>query len=87
MTFKYFDKPEIITGLRENVTTCDICKEDKFCFDAESFYGYAKITSICPECLAIGKLYDREIYTCDGDITELKRQLKELNPSLSEKEN
>jgi hypothetical protein len=84
MTFKYFDRPEIITGLRENVTTCDLCDEDKLCFDAELFYGSEEISSICPECLANGELNDLDIFTCEGDIKELERQLKELNPSFSD---
>ncbi|TAH01652.1 MAG: hypothetical protein EAZ15_06990 [Sphingobacteriales bacterium] len=31
-----------------------------------------------------GQLRDRDIFTCDGHIPELKRQLKNLNPSLNE---
>jgi uncharacterized protein CbrC (UPF0167 family) len=45
--------------------------------------GEEEIASICPDCLATGRLYERDIYTCQGDITELKRQLKEVNPSLT----
>lgn len=84
MTFKYFDRPEIFTGLRDDVTTCDTCGEEKHCFDAELFVGGEDITSICPDCLASGQLRDRDIFTCDGDISELKRQLKILNPTLTE---
>ena len=84
MIFKYFDSPEILTGLLNNKTRCNSCEKEEFCFDAELFYGEEKITSICPECLASGVLVDRDIYTCDGDIKELKRQLKKINPTLTE---
>jgi uncharacterized protein CbrC (UPF0167 family) len=86
MTFKYFDKPEIFTGLRDSVTTCDTCEQEKFCFDAEAFKGGEDITSICPDCLGTGQLNDRDIFTCNGDIAELKRQLKSQNPSLTDSE-
>lgn len=86
MTFKYFDRPEIFTGLREQITTCDTCGKEKFCFDAEAFVGSEEITSICPECLADGKLLERDIFTCNGDVTELKRQIRMLNPSLTDLE-
>lgn len=84
MTFKYFDKPEIFTELSDSVTKCDICGQEKHCFDAEVFFGEEDFTSICPECLAEGKLLNRDAFTCIGDITELKRQLKNLNPVLTE---
>lgn len=51
MTFKYFDKPEIFTGLRDKLTICNTCGQEKFCFDAETFVGAEDITSICPDCL------------------------------------
>lgn len=86
MTFKYFDKPEIFTGLRGSPTVCDICGQEKLCFDAEAFLGSENIASICPECLASGQLQQRDIFTCEGDIAELKRQLKNLHPSLTELE-
>lgn len=84
MTFKYFDRPEIFTELSDANATCDACKEEKPCFGAEAFLGGEDITSICPECLASGQLRNRDIFTCDGDISELKRQLKNLNPSLTQ---
>ena len=86
MVFRYFDRPEILTGLRENKTKCNICQNEKFCFDAELFYGEDELTSICQECLKRGELKSRDIYTCDGDIEELKRQLLEIHPILSTSE-
>lgn len=83
MNFTYFENPEVYTGLRDNVTTCHFCEDEKACFDAEAFYGEDTITSICPECLASGRLKEIDSNTCNGDIEELKRQLKELNPALS----
>ena len=86
MTFKYFDKPEFFIGLRDTETICDICEQSKFCFDAEGFYGSDDLTSICPECLARGKLIDINSFTCNGDVKNLVDQLKQLNPNLTENE-
>lgn len=86
MTFKYFDRPDIFTDLKENENTCDFCEQTKSCFDAESFYGRENINAICPDCLATGKLYKTDAFTCSGDTVELKRQIKELYPNLTDKE-
>jgi len=86
MNFTYFEHPEVYTPLRENVTTCDFCKNEKACFDAEAFYGEDKINSICPECLAAGRLLEIDSFTCNGDIDGLKRQLKEIHSDLTSTE-
>ena len=86
MTFKYYDKPELFTGLRDTKTTCDTCGQEKFCFDAEAYFGREDLTSVCPQCLSSGQLNDRNAFTCSGDFEELKRQLKILNPTLSDSE-
>lgn len=86
ITFKYFDKPEVFVGLIENPTTCDTCKSLKLCFDAELFYGTETLTAVCPECLANGELYDRDVFTCEGDIKQLKVQIAQLKPSLTPQE-
>ena len=86
MTFKYFDNPEVFIGFLEDETTCDICGEIKLCFDAQSFIGEDAISSICSECLATGKLLEKELFTCEGDISELKRQIREINPAMGDDE-
>jgi uncharacterized protein CbrC (UPF0167 family) len=83
MTFKYFDKPEFFGCFKDIKTTCDTCGQDKICFDAELFYGSDELNSICSECLSSGKLNDKNSFTCEGDIEELKRQLRTINPSLT----
>jgi uncharacterized protein CbrC (UPF0167 family) len=86
MTFTYFENPEMHTGLQEHIATCHFCEEEKACFDAESFYGEDKINSICPECLAAGRLVEIDSFTCNGDMEELRRQLKEIHPDMSSTE-
>src|SRR6218665_1010846 len=86
VTFKYFDKPEFFVGLNDKASICNTCHELKICFDAEAFYGSEDLSSICPECLVSGKLYEKDVFTCDADIEELKGQLKWLNQNLSEEE-
>ena len=83
MKFTYFDHPEKYSPLSEEEETCDFCGQEKFCFDASFFYSVEDNDFICPQCLAGGKLIGREIFTCDGDIDELKRQLSVLHPEWS----
>lgn len=84
MTFKYFDKPELFAVVRDSDTKCDTCGQVKLCFDAEGFKGQDEFSSICFDCLASGRLLDKAFHTCNGDIAELKRQLKALNPALTD---
>ncbi|WP_128548669.1 CbrC family protein [Larkinella soli] len=86
MTFKYFDKPEIFVGFLDEKTTCDTCGEFTRCFDAEPFYGEETLAAVCPSCLEKGRLYGMDVYTCEGDFSELKRQLTERHPDLDENE-
>ena len=86
MIFKYFDRPDLFIGLTNTETACDICKQNKFCFDAEGFYGNGELTSICPECLSSGKLINLNSFTCNGDIKALTEQLKLINPNLTGEE-
>lgn len=86
MIFKYYDKPELFTGLTNTERICDICRKENFCFDAEAFYGIDRLKLICPDCLVNGKLNEINSFTCNGDKSELKRQIKKLNPKLSDVE-
>jgi uncharacterized protein CbrC (UPF0167 family) len=86
MDFTYFENPLKFSPLKEGLTLCDTCAQEKICFDTELFYGEDSVTAICPECLAGGKLMDRDIFTCQGDIEELQRQLKDLHPTWSNKD-
>lgn len=83
MQFKYFARPDLYTGFIEEETQCDICQKETKCFDASAFYGTEELNAICPECLATGKLYGKDVSTCNGDIAELRRQLKVYHPALS----
>ncbi len=80
MLFPYFVHYEQFAAFLEGETTCDCCRQTKHCLDAASFYGEETIKAICPDCLAGGELKGRDIYTCEGDITELIRQIQVLHP-------
>lgn len=84
--FRYFNRPDLYTGFLEEEAACSICNKLTSCFDTSLFYGEEKLNAICPECLAGGKLYDRDVFTCDGDREELKKQLKASLPALSDAE-
>ncbi|WP_138995268.1 CbrC family protein [Larkinella sp. C7] len=86
MTFTYFDQPARWIGVSDQETRCDLCHQQKPCFDATGFFGEDELAFICPDCLSNGRLYERDSYTCQGDVAELKRQLKSLHPALSKAE-
>ncbi|MGM9507580.1 CbrC family protein [Larkinella sp. GY13] len=83
MTFTYLDQPELFVGVSDENSRCDLCHRQKPCFDAAGFFGEDELAFICPECLSNGRLYERDSYTCQGDVAELKRQLHEANPALN----
>ncbi|MFT3910788.1 MAG: CbrC family protein [Ferruginibacter sp.] len=83
MQFKYFEQPELFSSYIDETSDCDFCNSNTKCFDASTFIGEDSIKAICGDCLAGGKLHDKDISTCNGDITTLKQQLKKLNAELS----
>ena len=84
MTFTYFENPLKYSPISEGLVNCSICRKEKICFDATLFYGEDQIEAICDECLAGGKLGDKDIFTAQGDIEELHTQLKDIHPDWSE---
>ena len=86
MNFTYFENPLKFSPLKEGLSICDTCAQEKICFDATLFYGEDQITAICLECLAEGKLMDRDIFTCQGHTEELKVQLKDIHAGWSAQE-
>jgi uncharacterized protein CbrC (UPF0167 family) len=79
---KYFQSPEKFAIFHEGIVKCDICHTVARCFDASFFYGENSLDAVCADCLSSGKLGDIDSSTCQGDIGELKRQLRFINPSL-----
>ncbi len=85
ISFKYFAEPELLTELSKD-TECSLCGETTVCFPAEAQDEQGSIEAICPDCLASGKLMNRDITTVDGDMNELERQLSVLHPEMSKTE-
>ena len=81
--FKYFEHPEKFSVFVLGDTTCACCGQTRHCFDAGIFLGDDAITAICPDCLSTGKLETQDIFTCEGDMGELIRQIKAIYPHLS----
>ncbi|MEO8769630.1 MAG: CbrC family protein [Ferruginibacter sp.] len=86
MQFKYFKQPELFSSFINEPVACNICKEETKCFDASTFIGIEEMEAICPTCLSAGKLNEKDITTCSGDIGELKIQLKALNKNDTDAE-
>lgn len=79
---KYFQSPDNFAIFHDGIAECDICGNGKRCFDASFFYGENAIDAVCADCLSSHRLSDIDSSSCQGDIGELKRQLRFLNPSL-----
>lgn len=86
MQFIYFGQPEHFSIFIDDITICDFCKLETTCFDGSSFIGEDVVKAICPDCLSAGKLSEKKMATCNGDIGQLKKQLKKINKELSAKE-
>jgi len=84
MHFTYFENPEKFSPSIAGAVSCATCGEERVCFDASLYFGTEKISAICAGCLADGQLLSRDIFTCEGDRDELKRQVKALHPTWSE---
>lgn len=82
MSSKYFQSPDSFAIFHDGIAQCDICGTVKRCFDASFFYGENAIDAVCTDCLSSHRLGDIDSSSCQGDIGELKRQLRFLNPSL-----
>jgi uncharacterized protein CbrC (UPF0167 family) len=77
MNFKYFDNADKLLTVEDNVK-CACCKQTKKCFGATLY------DTVCLDCLASGKLSTLNSSNCSGDINELKKQIKTLNPAFDE---
>jgi len=84
--FKYFEFPEKYAYILEEKSNCDICGEEKQCFDAENYTGLEDYYAFCFDCVATGKLEEIEVTSVEGDWHELLRQLKAANANLGEDE-
>lgn len=76
MDFTYFEHPEKYSPMSEDEVPCDICGKEKICFDGEVFFGTDQVSFICSNCLSKGKLMDMDIFSCEGDVEELRRQVR-----------
>ena len=83
--YKYFIQPDRFAIFLPAPTRCDFCETEKRCFDGATFQGSEPIAAICEDCLATGKLRNRDTFVCEGDIVELQRQLQALKPEKREK--
>ncbi|MEO6039570.1 MAG: CbrC family protein [Saprospiraceae bacterium] len=83
MVFPYFAQPDRFAAFLDGETACACCRQSKRCLDAAIFYGAETIDAICPDCLAGGRLKERDIFTCAGDVEALSRQIQDLHPGWS----
>ena len=80
MNFPYFADYERFAAFLEEEAACDCCGEITPCLDATLFYGEETMAAICPACLSQGKLLDRDLFTCEGDLEELTNQIQARYP-------
>jgi uncharacterized protein CbrC (UPF0167 family) len=83
MDFTYFENYRHFTTLTDTDVACELCHRQTTCFDSV-FYGKEEIEYICPKCLFEKKLYGRDIFTNQGNISTLMLQMRQADGSLSE---
>ena len=77
---KYFKNADKLLSKKDGDVECACCHQTKPCLQA------TLEESVCEDCLTSGQLSKLDSSNCHGDISELKRQLKALNPNYTEKE-
>ncbi len=85
ITFKYFKYPHHFSKHQTQPETCGICGLSLSGYRG-SFIGEIELEFVCEDCLVLGKSADKEVYTNQGNIEELRKQLKGLQPELTHKE-
>ena len=80
MNFKYFENADQLLSQVDNQVECACCHLTKKCFEATLHFV------VCSDCLTTNQLYNLDTTNCNGDINELKKQIKYLNSNYTEKE-
>lgn len=81
--FRYFERPHDFSTYQAEPHRCDLCGRERPGY-TDPFYGDDdQVEFVCEECLASGRLAERDLTTNEGDHAALKRQLAEQQPDLN----
>lgn len=83
IVFRYFRNPHQFSTYSDTPKTCDICGQVRAGYGGP-FYGKADVEFVCEECLATGRLAERDVITNEGDLVALREQLRGKHPKLDE---
>ncbi len=83
ITFRYFERPHDFSTYQQEPARCEVCEREGYGYEGP-FYGLERdIEFVCEDCLSSGRLQALDIFTNEGDLASLRRQLRELRPRLS----
>jgi len=80
--YRYFRDPHAFSTYRQEPGRCGICDRTAPGYDGP-FFGPEDLSFVCEECLHGGRLQERECFTNEGDIVELRGNLALANPGIS----
>lgn len=84
-TFRYFALPRQFSTYTEEPQQCQLCGRARAGYEGP-YHGIEHIDFVCEECLAAGRLADKEQTTNEGDLEGLQEQLKQRHLELGDGE-
>ena len=83
VSYKYFLQPHNFSTYTGEPHLCDLCGTEQAGYKGP-FYGLKQIEFVCEDCLVDGRLAEFNAFTNEGNIGELRKQIKEIHPEFSE---
>jgi uncharacterized protein CbrC (UPF0167 family) len=83
--FRLFARPAQFSTLNAEAGPCDLCGANGPVFTGP-FHGEEEIETVCPACLASGRLAESGAWCNDGDFEELRSQIAAIQPGIKQKE-
>src|SRR5690349_10119500 len=83
--FRYIRHPHKFSTYASTPKTCDLCEEVRAGYEGP-FYGDRDIDFVCETCLVTGKLRKAGLFTNQGDVAAVRKQLTKLYLQYSDKQ-
>ncbi len=82
IAFRYFERPHDFSTYQAKPRTCDLCGQERSGYTNPLCGDEDEVEFVCEECLASGRLAERDLTTNEGDHAALTCQLAELRRDL-----
>jgi len=88
MKFRYVQNPHNSSAIQysEKPQKCAICHQSRPGYEGIYHYDYNEPIFVCEECILNGKFQEKEGRTNEGSPRTLRKQMRKLNPQMSEEE-